>query len=383
MAVLFSAVTLTVGKNQVEFLAAGIPRAADDLEGWAAFEDFMDELDAEQEVGVHVEAYLYGEGETVRATPEEVAYFTMRADADEEFLHDHCDNMRNGQTIIEHREADIIRYIFDEYIKGASLKTLAEELTARRVPYTEKTEVWDKARIARIIDNAKYTGSETYDPIVDEDTFEEAAAAKEARQRNQIVSECEGIALMRDRIRCGQCGAPMARRICSKRKVKESWTCSNDICGCRVRISDTDLLVKVTLILNRIIENADLMAPKPKMGFKESLAVQRLQNEIDNEFTEEQPSEQLIVSRICEIASQLYKETNAREQITARIAQKRVMLMNPQTEFNSAYFTDLVESVILEAPARVSLLTKTAVQISEGEPDHGSQENTEEDSNTD
>ena len=161
--------------------------------------------------------------------------------------------MRNGRTIIEHREADIIRYIFDEYIKGASLKTLAEELTARRVPYTEKTEVWDKARIARIIDNTRYTGSETYDPIIDEDTFEEAAAAKEARQRNQIVSECEGIALMRDRIRCGQCGAPMVRRICSKRKVKESWTCSNDICGCRVRISDTDLLVKVTLILLSLI----------------------------------------------------------------------------------------------------------------------------------
>ena len=67
--------------------------------------------------------------------------------------------MRNGRTVIEHGEADIIRYIFDEYIKGASLKDLAEELTARKVPYTEKTEVWDKARIARIIDNAKYTGS--------------------------------------------------------------------------------------------------------------------------------------------------------------------------------------------------------------------------------
>lgn len=33
MAVLFSAVTLTADKNQVEFLAAGIPREADDLEG--------------------------------------------------------------------------------------------------------------------------------------------------------------------------------------------------------------------------------------------------------------------------------------------------------------------------------------------------------------
>ena len=101
MAVLFSAVTLSADNNQVEFLTAGIPRDADDLEGWAAFEDFMDELASEQEVGVHVEAYLYGEGETVKATPEEVAYFTMRADADEEFLHDHCDNIEDADFTIQ------------------------------------------------------------------------------------------------------------------------------------------------------------------------------------------------------------------------------------------------------------------------------------------
>ena len=86
MAVLFSAVTLTADNNQVEFLAAGIPRDSDDLEGWTAYENFMDELDSEQEVSVHVEAYLYGEGETFKATPEEVAYFKMRADADEDFM---------------------------------------------------------------------------------------------------------------------------------------------------------------------------------------------------------------------------------------------------------------------------------------------------------
>lgn len=69
MAVLFSAVTLTADNNQVEFLAAGVPRDADDLEGWTAYENFVDELDSEQEVSVHVEAYLYGEGETFKATP--------------------------------------------------------------------------------------------------------------------------------------------------------------------------------------------------------------------------------------------------------------------------------------------------------------------------
>lgn len=291
--------------------------------------------------------------------------------------------MRNGQTVIEHGEADIIRFIFEEYIKGASLKELAEELTARRVPYTEKTNVWDKARIARIIDNATYTGSDTYDPIIDEDTFEEATAAKAARQRNQIVRECEGITLMRDRIRCGNCGAPMVRHICSKRKVKESWTCTNDECGCRVRISDSDLLMKVNLLMNRIIKNADLMIPKPKTRFKDSLAVQRLQNEIDAELASEQPSESLITRNLCEIASQLYRETNAKTQIAARIAMKRVMLMNPQEHFKTEYFIDLVENVILEAPAQVMLLTKTDVRICEGESDDGSQEDTQENGNAD
>ncbi len=100
MAVLFSAVKLTANNNQVEFLASGIPRDADDLEGWTAYEDFMDKLDSGQEIGVHVEAYLYGEGGTVKATPEEVAYFTTRAGVDEKFLHDHCDNIEDADFTI-------------------------------------------------------------------------------------------------------------------------------------------------------------------------------------------------------------------------------------------------------------------------------------------
>lgn len=100
MAVLFSAVTLTAGNRQVEFLVAGSPQDADDLDGWAAYEDFIDESQPYEEVSVHAESYLYGEGETVKATPEEVAYFTMRAEADEKFLHDHCNNIADTDFVI-------------------------------------------------------------------------------------------------------------------------------------------------------------------------------------------------------------------------------------------------------------------------------------------
>ena len=181
--------------------------------------------------------------------------------------------IRDGRTVIEHNEADIIRYIFDEYIKGASLKDLAEDLTQRKIPYTEKTDVWDKARIARIIDNAKYLGDDEYDPIIDEDTFEGAVSAKTARQRNTVEKECQGIALLRNRVKCEKCGSPMVRRVCSKRHVKESWICTNNECGFRLRISDGDLLLKLTLLMNRIIENSELMIPKPKERPKDSPTV--------------------------------------------------------------------------------------------------------------
>ena len=275
--------------------------------------------------------------------------------------------IREGQTVIEHTEAEIIREIFDEYIKGASLKDIAENLTQRRIPYTEKTDVWDKARIARIIDNAKYIGDEEYDPIIDEDTYEGAVSMKAARQRNTVQKECEGIALLRNRVKCEECGSPMVRRICSKRHVKESWTCQNAECGKRLRISDGDLLQKITILTNRIIENSELLIPKPKTRIVDSPTVASLQRQVDTELEKDHPSEEYIVDKISDIASQLYKETQAKKIIVAQIARKRASLMKPQENFNCEYFSDLIDYITLSSSGKVILHTKVVTEITEGE----------------
>lgn len=93
MALLFSAVTVTANDQEVEFLVGGIPREFDDLEGWTAFDRFMEDINEETEVSVRAEAYLYGEGESVRAPPEEVAYIMKRMDMKADFLSSRCDNI--------------------------------------------------------------------------------------------------------------------------------------------------------------------------------------------------------------------------------------------------------------------------------------------------
>lgn len=289
--------------------------------------------------------------------------------------------IRNGHTVVEQQEADIVRNIFKAYIQGASLKEIAEDLTAKKIPYTERTCVWDKARISRILENAKYTGDEEFETIIDENIYEEAIAVKSARRWNQAAQESEGIRQIRDRVRCGQCGATMLRHINSKRAIRESWTCSNADCGIRVRISDGELLRKITLLMNRVITNADLMLPHPKVKPRDSAVVLDLQQQISDEMEQERPSEERIVALLCEIAGQLYKETNAKTQIAAQIARKRVSLMKLQDAFNAAYFSELIDAVSLHVGGGVVLHTKTETDICESEDKpNGSTENPETDS---
>ena len=289
--------------------------------------------------------------------------------------------IRNGQTVIDQQEAETVRGIFTAYIHGASLKEIAEDLTAKNIPYTERSCVWDKARISRILENAKYTGDAEFDAIIEDAVYEEAVAAKSARRWNRAVTECEGIRQLRDHIRCGQCGAPMLRHINSNRAIRESWTCSNADCGIRVRISDRELLRKITLLMNRVIANADLILPHPKVKHRDSAVVLDLQQKISDEMEQERPSEDRIATLLCEIAGQLYKETNAKTQIAAQIARKRASLMKLQDAFNAAYFSELIDAVSLHVGGGVVLHTKTETDICESEDKpNGSPENSETDS---
>ena len=96
-ALLFSEVTLEAEDRQRKFLVSGIPTDLDDLDGWTAYEDFLLELEDETSVKFICDSYLYGERTIEKATPEEVAYPTMRRSSDPEFLNRHCQKINHSE----------------------------------------------------------------------------------------------------------------------------------------------------------------------------------------------------------------------------------------------------------------------------------------------
>ena len=280
--------------------------------------------------------------------------------------------VRDGRTVISNQEAQIIQEIFKAYLNGASLKDIAENLTDRQIPYTQKTTTWDKARIARIIDNAKYVGTEEYDPIIDENMYEAAVSLKITRQRNSGVKQNDTIELLRGFIRCDCCGQIMKRRISTRHHIRESWNCSNDDCGVRVRISDAQLIETITVLINRIILNHHLLQPKPRKRYEPDAKVARVGNDIALELEKDDPSEDYIIEKTIEMAALMYQQNNTKLDLTVSIAQKLAQTMVIQDEFNRDYFAALASYITLGDRGRVVLPTKTETEVT---LDDGSNQN--------
>ena len=90
MAILFSQVKVQSGDQSEIFLIDGIPKEYNDLSASRQLEWFLQDIDSDATVQVHADAYLYGEGEVVNATYEELCYFLDRMRLNPDFLKDRC-----------------------------------------------------------------------------------------------------------------------------------------------------------------------------------------------------------------------------------------------------------------------------------------------------
>ena len=90
--------------------------------------------------------------------------------------------MRMGEIIRNEPETKAVQDIFLQYTVGASLKEIAEQMSKTGPTYDEGKS-WNKNMIARILENSKYTGVDSYPKLVDIKLFEAAAEKRPTKQR--------------------------------------------------------------------------------------------------------------------------------------------------------------------------------------------------------
>ena len=89
--------------------------------------------------------------------------------------------MEQGQIMVCSQESKLVTAIFRQYTAGASYLDIVAILKTQPVLY-DAERLWSKSMVARILGDRRYTGIEGFPAILDEETFQQAARKRAAKQ---------------------------------------------------------------------------------------------------------------------------------------------------------------------------------------------------------
>ena len=266
--------------------------------------------------------------------------------------------MENGQIIICNTEAETVKYIFSEYIKGSNLNKISEFLTNRKTEYLPGKYTWNKSRVKRIIEDSRYLGDDTYSAIIDSDTFRKANNEKSNRRTNMTPVVCaENKPLVRSVI-CGKCGEKLFHVTDNTQKHHEKWYCKSKSCKYGIPMTISELEKEITSIFNRLIANPTLAEhTDSEISAEPSLEITKMGNEIERKLEALDFNKIELQDLILQCASKKYDDYKSVRHITDRL-KADFEQASPLSSYSAELFDSTVATVILNSNKAVSLKLK-------------------------
>lgn len=212
----------------------------------------------------------------------------------------------DGKPMIDEKQADTVKFIFNEYLLGSSLADIAKSLTAKGIKTPSGKSGWNGSTVRTILSNEKYKGdallNKTYisdciskkvkknngekpmyyvennhPAIIDKDTFnrvqEELARRTSKRKVKQVGTKTEqgkysSKYALTELLICGECGTPYRRCTWTASGEKKIvWRCINRLdygkkyCHHSPTIEESVLQnAIVTAIMNNAHQSADVLS---------------------------------------------------------------------------------------------------------------------------
>ena len=222
--------------------------------------------------------------------------------------------MRMGEIVWNEPEAKAVQDIFLQYTFGASLKEIAEQMSKTGPAYDEGKR-WNKNMVARILENPKYTGADSYPNLVDKKLFEAAAEKRQTKQRLPERTPAQ----------------KALKRVCSKPPTPE-------------------IEQQVTHMLGRLAEQSErIMQPE-----KQSAPIySTTQAELDDILNTQPLDEDTARSLICKLAREQYDAIGNEEYETERL--RRL--------FAAFEYTAELNAELLQSTVSAVLVTRQTVRL--------------------
>lgn len=256
-------------------------------------------------------------------------------------------HMVHGKIMILPEESNLLKELFDEYLQGASLQTLANRAEQTGIRFRENAEHWNKNMIARMLDDERYWNGD-YPPIIAEEV-----GACITSMREQKAAAQSSIKFIHKRLICCNCGGKLKRM-----KLKSSrihWICEK--CNIQFRlITDNDLLHEVTNKMLLPCRNPEITERNLSPNNSLSIQAARLTNEINQMLDQREVDTNKALSLILECATEKYKTCSIKESDHLTIKLKTLFQEHSNDEkLDRELFEQTVKRVILQPDGSVQL----------------------------
>ena len=214
------------------------------------------------------------------------------------------DKDEKGNLIINHEQANVVRYIFDRFLEGYSPEFISKELRELEIPGCTGKAKWCSSAIWKMLQNEKYKGDallqKTYtvdfltkkridndgqvnqyyiennhEPILDREKWEivqlEIARRKKFREQHKLqfyIIQKENNPFT-TKVFCAECGSAFGRKNwTTSRGKRKVWQCNNRYrikgqIGCLNNHIDEEMLEKAVMMAVSILkENRELLQSK-------------------------------------------------------------------------------------------------------------------------
>ena len=271
---------------------------------------------------------------------------------------------QNGVLAVHPQESQTVRDVFAAYLCGEPLSKIAAHLTAKLVEYLPGHCQWDKARVKRILDNAKYTGAGDFPHIIKEKDFQLAHQKKESANTNRQPVD-KDVKLFKSLVHCHHCGGIMVRRRDSRFENPVTWKCPR--CDFFLPLPDEEFKRRVFLLQQHLVDKPLLAEKEEETIPVTSMEARRLTNEIFRKLDSGDFSEDELVNLALQCAAENYQTINSARHITDRLT-AALLHAGPLSAFDRELFQRTVSEIHLTRKGEILLKLQNGVFIGEGDP---------------
>ena len=248
----------------------------------------------------------------------------------------------HGKVCVVEDEAEIVWRAFAGYAEGRSYDDLTRWLNGQSIAYLPG-KPWNKNAVARILQDKRYLGSDTYPPIVTSEMFSNRKPAASGRLNLPQIKDIRILA------RCGVCGEPV------RRERENAWRCPHCMMSA-VPIMDQRLIDAVAELLRALCVHPDIVGPPTSTG-DENTTVLVAENELAHALEAAEFDEAASSAKALSLAAARFDALGSEDFETMRI-QHLLAGTEPSAELDTTLLRQITSAILISPTGEVRLKLK-------------------------